>query len=60
MIDENDIRVGHSLENDLRALRIVHGKIIDTAVLFRGRNGRKFSLKHLYSVLLQRKIVSTF
>ncbi len=56
MIDEDDIIVGHSLENDLQALRIVHGKIIDTAVLFRGRNGRKFSLKHLSNVLLQRKI----
>jgi RNA exonuclease 1 len=56
MIDEDDILVGHSLENDLRALRMVHDKIIDTAVLFRGANGRKFSLKHLSNVLLQRKI----
>lgn len=56
MIDENDIIVGHSLENDLRALRIVHDKIIDTSVLFRGTNGRKFSLKHLSNVLMQKKI----
>ena len=26
--------VGHSLENDLKALRVVHAKVLDTAVLF--------------------------
>ena len=56
MIDENDIVVGHSLENDLRALRLVHTKVIDTSVIFRGVNGRKFSLRHLSNVLLQKKI----
>ena len=56
LIDDTDIIVGHSLENDLRALRLVHTKIIDTSVIFRGINGRKFSLKHLSTVLLQRKI----
>ena len=56
MIDEQDILVGHSLENDLRALRLVHDKVIDTSVIFRGANGRKFSLKHLSNVLLHKKI----
>ena len=56
MIDEQDILVGHSLENDLRALRLVHDKVIDTSVIFRGMNGRKFSLKHLSNVLLQKNI----
>ena len=28
------ILVGHELSNDLRALRLVHGRVIDTAVLF--------------------------
>lgn len=56
MIDEQDILVGHSLENDLQALRLVHDKVIDTSVIFRGSNGRKFSLKHLSLVLLQKKI----
>jgi hypothetical protein len=56
MIDEQDIIVGHSLENDLQALRLVHDKVIDTSVIFRGMNGRKFSLKHLTSVLLHKKI----
>jgi len=56
LIDENDIIVGHSLENDLRALRLVHKKVVDTSVVFRGVNGRKFSLRHLSNVLLQKKI----
>ena len=56
LIDSRDILVGHSLENDLRALRFVHCNIIDTSVIFRGNNGRKFSLKHLSNVLLQKKI----
>ena len=56
MIDEDDIIVGHSLENDLRALRLIHDKVIDSSVIFRGANGRKFSLKHLSNVLLNRKI----
>ncbi|KAL7554610.1 hypothetical protein ACHAWF_018104 [Thalassiosira exigua] len=56
LIDENDIIIGHSLENDMRALRLIHSKIIDTSVVFRGTNGRKFSLRHLSNVLLQRKI----
>ncbi len=56
LIDAKDIIVGHSLENDLRALKLVHENVIDTAVIFRGNNGRKFSLKHLSNVLLQRKI----
>jgi len=56
MIDSRDILIGHSLENDLRALRFVHCNIIDTSVIFRGSNGRKFSLKHLSNVLLQKKI----
>ena len=56
LIDENDILVGHSLDNDLRALRLVHNKVVDTSVVFRGFNGRKFSLRHLSNVLLQKKI----
>jgi hypothetical protein len=55
LICKDDILVGHSLENDLIALRLVHEKVIDTAVLFRN-DGRKHSLKHLSSILLQRKI----
>lgn len=43
LIEESDIIVGHSLENDLKALRLVHNRIVDTSVVFRGSNGRKYS-----------------
>ena len=56
LIDKNDIIIGHSLENDLRALRLVHDKVVDTSVIFRKANDRKLSLRHLSNVLLQRKI----
>ena len=41
LIQDTDIIVGHSLENDLRALRLVHEKVVDTACLFRSKDGRK-------------------
>jgi hypothetical protein len=56
LIHEDDIIVGHSLENDLRALRLVHSNVVDTSIIFRGDNGRKYSLKHLSNVLLQKQI----
>jgi len=56
-IKAGDILIGHSLENDLRALCLVHDKVVDTALLFRTNNGsRKHSLKHLSAVLLKRRI----
>jgi len=55
----NDILVGHSLENDLKATHLVHQRVVDTALLFRASNKRtKFSLKHLSAYLLQKKIQS--
>ena len=57
LIRKEDLLVGHSLENDLYALRIIHDKIVDTALLFRNENdSRKYSLKHLSLCLLQRRI----
>jgi DNA polymerase III epsilon subunit-like protein len=41
IICKEDILIGHSLENDLRAVRVFHENIIDTAVMFRSKNGRK-------------------
>lgn len=53
----NDILVGHSLENDLKAAHLIHPRVIDTALLFRASNKRtKFSLKHLSAYLLQKNI----
>lgn len=59
IVCKDDVLVGHSMENDLLALGIVHERIVDTAHLFRngcGGGGRKHSLKHLAACLLQRKI----
>eukprot|EP01125_Pyxidicula_operculata_P015033 TRINITY_DN5080_c0_g1_i2.p1 TRINITY_DN5080_c0_g1~~TRINITY_DN5080_c0_g1_i2.p1 ORF type:complete len:360 (-),score=84.28 TRINITY_DN5080_c0_g1_i2:23-1102(-) len=46
-ISEDTILVGHSLENDLKALKIVHTKVIDTSVLFPAGEGSKNKLKFL-------------
>jgi hypothetical protein len=44
LISKEDIIVGHSLENDLHALRLSHLYVVDTAVLFRS-GGRKHALR---------------
>ncbi|CAD6584729.1 MAG: RNA exonuclease 3 [Tremellales sp. Tagirdzhanova-0007] len=41
-IGHNTIIVGHGLENDLRALRLIHDKVIDTAVVFPHDKGPPF------------------
>ncbi|KJH39892.1 exonuclease [Dictyocaulus viviparus] len=35
VVNSNTILIGHGLENDLKALRIVHDAVVDTSVLFR-------------------------
>lgn len=47
MIDSDTILVGHSLDSDLRALKICHKKVIDTSVVYSGKEGKKLKLKHL-------------
>eukprot|EP01116_Phalansterium_solitarium_P009974 TRINITY_DN24316_c0_g1_i1.p1 TRINITY_DN24316_c0_g1~~TRINITY_DN24316_c0_g1_i1.p1 ORF type:complete len:256 (+),score=69.48 TRINITY_DN24316_c0_g1_i1:266-1033(+) len=54
LISARTILVGHSLENDLRALKMVHSRVIDTSVLFFDR--RKFPLRELARVHLKRTI----
>ncbi|AAS54541.1 AGR052Cp [Eremothecium gossypii ATCC 10895] len=55
MINENSILIGHGLENDLNVLRIIHDKIIDTAILY--PNGKfKSSLRNLAFQELSRRI----
>ncbi len=34
MIFAETILIGHSLHNDLRVLRLIHSRVIDTAILF--------------------------
>jgi len=55
-IGPNDIVIGHSLENDLRATRWMHLAVVDTAVLFADGRRRKLSLRHLAAVLLNQRI----
>lgn len=50
--------IGHSLENDLLALKISHRLVIDTAVLYRHSRGGtyKLSLRVLTQKYLDREI----
>jgi DNA polymerase III epsilon subunit-like protein len=62
----NTILVGHSLDSDLTALKIVHTRVIDTAILFPFRATTeivrariytpKFRLAHLSAALANRRI----
>ncbi|XP_069703099.1 uncharacterized protein [Periplaneta americana] len=57
-INADTILVGHGLENDLRALRIIHGTVIDTSVVFPHFYGLPYrrSLKSLVGCFLKRTI----
>ncbi|KAI8050582.1 hypothetical protein BDF22DRAFT_695698 [Syncephalis plumigaleata] len=54
----NAILVGHSLENDLKALKLVHTRIIDTSIVFGHPSGPPFrwKLRMLASKYLDRQI----
>lgn len=58
IVSADTILVGHSLENDLSALKLVHRKIIDTALMYSHPRGLLFkpALRILASQFLQRKI----
>ena len=58
MITPDTILVGHGLENDLKALRLIHRRVIDTAHLFPHPKGFPFrySLKALVKEKLGRFI----
>lgn len=57
-INANTILIGHGLENDLRALKLVHMTIIDTSLVFPHYYGMPFrrSLKSLVQSYLKREI----
>lgn len=58
MFSEKTVLVGHSLESDLKALRLLHDTVVDTSVVFPHKNGypQKRALKNLCSEYL-RKII---
>uniref|UniRef100_A0A8D8QME3 RNA exonuclease 1 homolog n=1 Tax=Cacopsylla melanoneura TaxID=428564 RepID=A0A8D8QME3_9HEMI len=59
-VSKDSIIVGHGLENDMRALKLIHSNIIDTSVLFPHAFGLPFrrSLKSIVSQLLHQSIQS--
>jgi RNA exonuclease 1 len=54
--DQETIIIGHSLENDLRALKLIHVRVIDTALIYNVevKPPRKPSLARLVAKHLQR------
>ncbi|GAA5822345.1 hypothetical protein JCM3770_000527 [Rhodotorula araucariae] len=60
MMDFNTILVGHSLECDLKVLKLVHSRVIDTSVIYQHPRGPPFkaSLKWLAQKWLKKEIQS--
>ncbi|CAH3187934.1 unnamed protein product, partial [Porites lobata] len=58
LLPHDAILIGHSLENDLRALKLHHRRVIDTSVLYDSSSGPLFksSLKCLTKQFLNKKI----
>lgn len=61
IVDSNTVMVGHGLENDMNSMRLIHEKIVDTAVLYPKHKATptfRFSLKQLCFQYLGRNIQS--
>lgn len=61
VIDSNTILIGHGLENDVNSMRLIHERIIDTAVLYPKHKTSpkfRFPLKYLTFKYLGRTIQS--
>ncbi|EGW32477.1 uncharacterized protein SPAPADRAFT_55921 [Spathaspora passalidarum NRRL Y-27907] len=59
VMDSNTILIGHGLENDMNAMRLIHDKIIDTSILypkFQPSPTFRWSLKDLAFKFLSRNI----
>nr|AAW26181.1 unknown [Schistosoma japonicum] len=58
LFDSDTILIGHSLESDLIALKLIHKKIVDTSIVFPHRLGlpNKRALRNLVSEILQQII----
>ncbi|XP_011158953.1 RNA exonuclease 1 homolog [Solenopsis invicta] len=58
MFSDKTILVGHSLESDFKALKLLHDTVVDTSVMFPHRNGypHKRALKNLCSEYLRKLI----
>ncbi|PKU43668.1 rna exonuclease nef-sp isoform x2 [Limosa lapponica baueri] len=56
MLPRDAVLVGHSLNNDLQALEMIHPSVIDTSLLFARSEGRRFRLKFLAKAVLGKEI----
>ncbi|XP_034043617.1 RNA exonuclease 5-like isoform X2 [Thalassophryne amazonica] len=56
LLPRDAVLVGHSLENDLQALQLIHRHVIDTSLLYRKEFGQRFKLKILAEAVLRRQI----
>ncbi|XP_037545749.1 RNA exonuclease 5 [Nematolebias whitei] len=56
LLPGNAVLVGHSLNNDLVALKLIHQHVIDTSLLYRREFGQRFKLKVLTERVLKRQI----
>ncbi|XP_075292576.1 RNA exonuclease 5 isoform X2 [Opisthocomus hoazin] len=52
MLPHDAVLVGHSLNSDLQALKMIHPSVIDTSLLFARNEGRRFKLKFLAKAVL--------
>ncbi|XP_071210258.1 RNA exonuclease 5-like isoform X3 [Salvelinus alpinus] len=56
VLPRDAVLVGHSLENDLSALNLIHPHVIDTSLLYRREFGQRFKLKVLAETVLKKHI----
>lgn len=59
VMDYNTILIGHGLENDLNSMRLIHHKVVDTAILYpklKTSPTFRYSLKHLVFTYLGKTI----
>ncbi|XP_019958641.2 RNA exonuclease 5 [Paralichthys olivaceus] len=56
LLPRDAVLVGHSINFDLVALKLIHPHLIDTALLYRKEFGQKFKLKILAETILKRQI----
>uniref|UniRef100_A0A671G005 RNA exonuclease 5 n=1 Tax=Rhinolophus ferrumequinum TaxID=59479 RepID=A0A671G005_RHIFE len=56
LLPPNAVLVGHSLDLDLKALKMIHPYVIDTSLLYVREQGRRFKLKFLAKAILGKDI----
>ncbi|XP_014720246.1 RNA exonuclease 5 isoform X1 [Equus asinus] len=56
LLPPDAVLVGHSLDFDLRALKMIHPYVIDTSLLYVREQGRRFKLKFLAKAILGKDI----